>query len=410
MKKTILLICDGLADRPHEKLNNLTPLESADTPNLDYLATNAQCGMMHTIGRGIVPGSDTAHLSLMGYDPKIYYRGRGPIEAAGLGFELKDGDIALRGNMGTVDENSIIIDRRAGRIRDVSPFMDGIEEITIDDIKFITIKGTAHRVVLVMRGKNLSDQITNIDPKKTGVKLPKSRAIDANDVNAIRTANALNKYVEHTCNELNKNPENEKRKLNGDLVANAILLRGQGTYNRLPSFLEKYELKSACVAGGGLYKGIGFILGMDVIEVEGANALPDTNIKAKFNKAVSLLEGDYDFVFIHVKATDSLGEDKKPIEKRDFIKRIDDATEIFTKLNLDDFMIVITADHSTPCTLGTHSADPVPIMYSTNQIRHDSVKQFNETVCSQGGLGFIEGKDLMPEVLNILGKLKYYGA
>ena len=365
--------------------------------------------MMHTIRRGIVPGSDTAHLSLMGYDPYVYYSGRGPVEAAGVGFKQQDGDVAFRGNLGTVDEELIIKDRRAGRLRDVSPFVPDLQNIEIDGIKFFVEKGTAHRVVVVMRGEGLSSEITDIDPHVANTPVWQSQPKDPNDAAALKTANALNKFTQITHEILAKNPENKKRIADGQLPANYILLRGGGMYKTVPPFQQQYGLKAACVAGGGLYKGIGRLLGMDVVEVEGANALPDTNLEAKISKTISLTD-DYDFVFLHVKAADSLGEDKKPVEKKEFIERIDGAAKIFTALDFDETLLVVTADHSTPCNMGKHSADPVPVLYCTNGMRLDEVSQFNEIACASGGLGFFDGKDLIPQALNLTGQLGYFGA
>ncbi|KPJ48311.1 MAG: phosphoglycerate mutase, partial [candidate division Zixibacteria bacterium DG_27] len=169
--KVILLVCDGLGDRPIPALDFKTPLEAARTPNLDYVAGKGVCGLMYSLGPGLRPGSDTSHLNILGYDYHKYYSGRGPIEVAGLGMELKEGDVALRGNLGTVDENLIIVDRRAGRILDVSEFVKALDNLKIEGVKFLVKPGTAHRAGIIMRGEGLSNKITDADPHETGEKV-----------------------------------------------------------------------------------------------------------------------------------------------------------------------------------------------------------------------------------------------
>lgn len=407
IKKVLLLVCDGLGDRPIKELGNKTPLEAAKTPNLDKLAREAECGMMHTLGRGHTPGSDTAHLSIFGYDIARYYSGRGPIEVAGLGLQLQDGDVALRGNFGTVDEKLMITDRRAGRILVVKPLTKALDGMKIDDVTFIVKPGTAHRAGVIMRGAGLSDAIIDADPHKPDVPV---RTVSAtNDTpEAKHTATVLNKFLAEAHEVLKKHPLNAERKQQGKLPANYLLVRGAGQYKQVPSFNQRYGLTACCIAGGGLYKGVGSYLGMKVLEVPGATGLPDTDIEAKFKTALSNLDSN-DFVFVHVKATDSLGEDGNYNAKRDFIEKIDRAAALFNDLP-EDVLLIVTADHSTPCEMKAHSGDPVPIMFRGSSVRVDGVKAFNERSCVQGGLGFINGTDIMPQVLNMLGTLPLVGA
>lgn len=407
IKKVIFVVCDGLGDRPIAKLEGKTPLEAAYTLHLDSIAVKSECGLMYTLGRGVVPGSDTAHLGLFGYNPSVYYSGRGPIEAAGIGLTLEDGDVAFRGNLGTVDKNLVILDRRVGRIRDVSPFTKEIDGIEIDGIEFIVKPGTAHRAIVVMRGKGLSSAVKDLDPHVENVRV--NEAIPANTSEEAKfTCQTLNKFIAKSADILSKLDLNIERKLSGKLSANYLLLRGAGQYKSMPSFHEKYGLKACCIAGGGLYKGVAAYLGMAIINVEGANALPDTNIENKFKRAIEALES-HDFIFIHVKAADSLAEDKNFLGKRDFIERIDDAAKLFINLP-QDVLLIITADHSTPSELGKHSADSVPIVFKGNGVRVDQVEQFGERSCAQGNLGIIEGKDLMPQISNLMGRIPLYGA
>ncbi len=407
LKKVITVIYDGLGDRPIPKFGYKTPLQAANTPNFDKLARGGQVGLMHSLGRGIRPGSDVSHLAIFGYPMDEYYTGRGPIEVAGLGVKLQQGDVALRGNFATVAENWDIVDRRAGRIRVVDEFAAAIDGIEIDGIKFIVMPGTAHRAGVVLRGKGLSSAVSDNDPHEEGKPVYTVKPTD-DTPEAKFTADVLNKFLRKAYETLKDMPANKSRISEGKLPVNFLLVRGAGGYPTMPQFDEKFGLKAACVAGGGLYKGIGAFLGMDIVDVPGATALPDTDVAAKFITAKKLL-GDYDFVFVHVKATDSLAEDGNFNGKKEFIEKIDKA--LSELLNLpEDTLLVMTADHSTACELHAHTADPVPVLISGKGVRPDGVTEFNEIAAMNGGLGYIDGKDLMPEIMNLLGKLHLIGA
>lgn len=406
LQKAVLLIFDGLGDRPVPELDNLTPLERARTPNLDRLAAEGICGLMSTLGVGKVPGSDTAHLTIFGYDIQEYYPGRGPVEVAGLGFQLQHGDVALRGNLGTVDESGIILDRRAGRITDVRPFVEEIKNIEIDGVQFIALPGTAHRVGLIMRGKGLSAAIKDPDPHAPGEKVRMPHPLDASP-EAQFTARVLTAYLGRTHKILQASEANKRRVQQGLLPANYVLARGAGYYRAVPDFQSRYGLKAAAIAGGGLYKGLGRYVGMDVIDVPGATALPNTDIRAKFSQALACLQ-THDFVYVHVKATDSLGEDGNFQGKVNFIEKADQAVELLFDLP-QDTLLVVTGDHSTPCSLKHHSADPLPILMRGQDVRVDNVQTFGERSCAHGGIGKIQGIDIMPEIKNLLGESKLIG-
>jgi len=407
IEKILIVISDGLGDRPIKELDNKTPLEAADTKHLDRLASGSECGLMYTLGRGFVPGSDTAHLAIMGYERDKYYFGRGPIEVAGLGLELRHGDVALRGNMGTVDENMMIVDRRAGRIRDTAPFTQALDGMEVDGVTFIVKPGTAHRAGVIMRGEGLSDAVIDADPHKPDMPIREVTATN-DSKEARRTADVLNKFLAKAHEVLKGHPENKIRIEGGEPAANYLLVRGAGQYGEVPDFKERYNLSSCCVAGGGLYKGIGAYLGMKVIDVPGATALPDTDIEAKFKTALKKLN-EFDFVFTHVKAADSLGEDGNFEGKRDFIAKIDGAAKLLLDLP-DTTLLIFTADHSTPCMQKSHSGDPVPIMFRGAGVRIDAVTQFGERACAGGGLGIIDGRDVMPQVMNLMNRLPLVGA
>lgn len=407
VNKVIFVIFDGLGDRPIKEFGYKTPLEAAATPNFDAIAAKSLCGLSNALGRGIRPGSDVSHLAIFGYPMEKYYTGRGPIEVAGLGIKLQEGDVAFRGNFGTVDDSWNILDRRAGRIRIVDEFVAALDGMEIDGIKIIVKPGTAHRAGVVFRGRGLSSNISDADPHEEGKPVLTVKPLDDTPETSF-TADVINKFMRRSYEILNKLESNRMRIRDGKFPANFLLLRGAGMYPTMPAFSEKYNLKAACIAGGGLYKGIGAFLGMDIIEVEGATALPDSNVRNKFIEAKNALK-EYDFVFTHVKATDSLAEDGNFEGKKAFIEKCDIAAEELLNLP-DNVLLVITADHSTACELKAHSADPVPLLLCSPHVRIDDVFEFNERAFAKGGLGRLEGKDIMPAVMNIMGKLHLIGA
>ena len=407
VNKVIFVVYDGLGDRPIKEFGYKTPLEAANTPNFDAIAKKSLCGLSNALGRGVRPGSDVSHLAIFGYPMDKYYTGRGPIEVAGLGIKLQQGDVAFRGNFGTVDADWNIIDRRAGRIRVVDEFAAALDGMEIDGIKIIVKPGTAHRAGVVFRGPGLSANISDADPHEEGKPVLEVKPKD-DTKEAAFTAQLLNKSMRRAYEVRDKLEANAKRRADGQLAANFLLLRGAGMYPTMPTFEEKYGLKAACIAGGGLYKGIGAFLGMDLIHVEGATALPDSNVRNKFVAAKKALE-KYDFVFTHVKATDSLAEDGNFEGKKQFIEKCDAAMAEFLDLP-DDVLLVVTADHSTACELHAHTADPVPILFCSPHVRIDDVQEFGERTFVRGGLGRMEGKDVMPTVLNVMGRLHLIGA
>ena len=385
----LLLILDGVGGL---RSNKGTALEEANKPNIDELAREGATGLMHVIGRGIVPGSDTGHLAIFGYEPKKYYHGRGPFEALGAKLELKHGDIAFRANFARV-EKGIVVDRRAGRIetseaKKLEPLINGIE---IDGVRVIFKSTTEHRGVLVLRGEHLSPDVSDTDPHKTGVPPLKAKA--------------LSDEAEFTANIINKLSQTIAERLEGK-KANYLLLRGAGRMHKAPSFYEKYGLKAAAIAGGALYKGVARYVGMDVLEVEGATGDKHSNFKAKFEKAKEISE-DYDFVFLHVKATDSFGHDGDLEGKKSIIEKIDKLIPII-KGYFD--LIVITGDHSTPCIYKEHSGHPVPLLAYGKYVRKDETMKFDEFEAMKGSLSHFKGLELMDMILNWLKKQKKFGS
>ena len=406
MNKAMLLVMDGLGDRPLKELGWLTPLEAASTPNFDALATRGVCGVQNAIGPGMRPGSDTSHLAILGYDLEKYYTGRGTIEVAGLGMALEEGDVAFRGNLGTVDDNLMVTDRRAGRISDTGPFVQDLDGLRYQGVTLLARPGTGHRAGIILRGPGLSSKVSDNDPHEVGVKVHEAHPLD-DSPEAAFTAKVLNHFLTEAHRILRSNPLNAERVQQGKPPANYLLARGAGYYKKIEPFEERYGLRACTIAGGGLYKGIGAFTGMDVFKVAGATGLPNTDIGAKFRAALNALKGAYDFAFVHVKATDTFGEDGDYKGKRDFIQRIDEAAGLLLDA---PYLLAVTADHSTPCALKRHSGDPVPLMMvGDGLVRTDDVKQFGERPCAKGAMGRLTGLQVMPEIINLLGLSKLIG-
>jgi len=401
--KAILVICDGLGDR---LIKNRTPLQMARRNNLNKLASKGVTGLMHTIAPGVIPGSDTAHLALFGYDPYTSYQGRGVYEALGAGLELEEGDIAFRCNFATVDERGIVRDRRAGRIKDVGPVLaKELDGQKVDSVRIVFKATTEHRGVLVLRGQGLSRNITDTDPHELNVPVLKSKPLDGT-MEAKRTAFILNRFTDLSYEILSEHPINEEREKKGKPPANIVLSRGAGAYKSLDSLGDRYGIKTACIAGGALYKGVAKAVGMDVIEVEGATGTADTDLMAKAKAAKKALE-DYDVVFLHVKATDNFSHDGDVKGKVRMIEKID---RMIGELMKTDSYIIFTGDHSTPCSLRNHSADPLPIVIYGEGVIPDDVKKFDEVSCMKGGLGHIRGMDVIPIILSLIGKTSIFGS
>jgi len=395
MKKIIFIVIDGLSDGQIPQLSNKTPLEKAETPNLDWLAKKGICGLVEPF---LFPGqekpeSDTCHLALFGYEPRIFYLGRGPYEAAGVGIRLKEGDVALRVNFGTVDENMKVVDRRAGRIEKTQSLIKALSKIKVKGIKFILKKSYGHRLVLVLKGKNISSAITDNDPKKAGEKVKK---ILPEIEKAKFTAKALNEFLEKAHSILKNHPLNQKRIKKGLFSANYLLVRGAGQFRKTPSFNKRYGFNSCCIAGGGLYKGIAKILGMKEVKVKGATGLPNTNLRAKFLAVKKSLD-KYNFVFLHIKAADSLAEDGNFLLKKEFIEKID--KELKPILKLKNVFIVVTADHSTCCQLQRHCSELIPVLICGDG--RDNIQKFSERACQKGKLGRVKQIDLMSKILKL---------
>jgi len=421
-----MIICDGMADRSIPELAYKTPLEIAKKPNMDWIAKRGISGIMDAIAPGVAPGSDTAHLALLGYDPYEIYTGRGPFEAAGAGIELKPGDIAFRANYATVDKNMVVTDRRAGRIHDTEPLAEAVQNIKIKGADFIFRSTVGHRATLVLRGGGISPEVTDSDPHEEGKKPLKfepclkapEQVVPAYPIiaggvrkyvmrrrRAAKTAKLLNDFSHKAHEILKKHPLNIERAKKKLPPANYLLLRGGGVVPRLVPFYEKFKIRGACVAAAALVKGVCKLSGMTVVNVPGATGSVDTNLDAKAKAALQQLKS-HDFVLLHVKGSDEASHDGNLRAKIDIIERTDEIINQF--IDAVDFLVV-TADHTTPIEFKNHTADPVPVAISGPGVRADDVKTYSERSAANGGLGRIRGKDLIPIIADLMGKGHKFG-
>ncbi|MBZ2165524.1 2,3-bisphosphoglycerate-independent phosphoglycerate mutase [Methanobacterium spitsbergense] len=407
--KGIIMIIDGMGDRPIKELGYKTPLEVALTPNMDKMAENGICGIMDPIRPGIRAGSDTSHISILGYNPYEVYTGRGPFEAAGVGVDVLPGDIAFRCNFSTVDDKGIITDRRAGRIRvgtqEIAQTVNGME--LEEDVQVIFKESTGHRAVLVLRGKGLSDQVSDADPKHEGKNPKKVVALDDTE-EAKKTADILNKVVEKSYELLKDHPINIKRIESGENAANIIIPRGAGAVPKVEPFGEKYGLNPVCIAETGLIKGIASIAGMQLIDIPGATGGIDTNLENIKNGIIETASKDYDFMLINVDGADEAGHDGEMEEKVKFLEKVD--VVIGELMKIEEVYFILTADHSTPISIMDHTGDPVPIVITGPEVRVDDVTKFNERSTSKGGLCRIRGNNIMDILMDLMNRSTKFGA
>ncbi len=388
--KIILLVLDGLGGLPRQS-DGLTELEAAHTPNMDRLAREGSVGLSIPVGLGITPGSGPAHFALFGYDPLEYNVGRGILSAVGVGVHVGEHDIAARGNFATMDANGLITDRRAGRIptEETEKRLELLRKIKLVNVEIDLAPEKEYRFVMVMRGKKLSANITDTDPQVTGRPPLSARACEPE---AHRTADLVNRWLAHA-----------ETVLKGHEPGNMVLLRGFASDPHLPKWRDIFKLRAACVAVYPMYKGIAQLVGMDLVETKNEDSPAD-----EFNRVAGVWP-DYDFVFCHIKQTDSRGEDGNFDAKVAMIEAVDRALP--TLLDLEPSVLIITGDHSTPATYGAHSWHPVPtILYAPGAHMPDRAQCFGERECMAGALGQFYAVDLMPMALAHARRLEKYGA
>ncbi len=385
--KIVMYVADGLGGLPRQP-GGLTELESANTPNLDALAKAGILGSSIPVCPGISPGSGPGHLGLFGYDPLQYVIGRGALEATGIGFALQDGDVAIRANFCTVDENGNIVDRRAGRIPtdESSPLAIRLRKVKIAGVEVFVEPVKEHRFVIVLRGQGLHGNVHDTDPQITGVPPLDPVAVDDD---SRKTAEVAKKFVRQARELLASEPK-----------ANCLTLRGFAGKPKLPGYKDVYGLRAAAIAVYPMYKGLARIVGMDIVGKAQTLAEQMTVLEQNWSS--------YDFFFIHFKYTDSTGEDGNFAAKVKRIEEFDAAVPRITALGPD--VLIATGDHSTPSMLASHSWHPVPTLLWSQFCRPDACEEFGERDCLRGGLGQFEAKYLMTLALANARRLSKYGA
>jgi 2,3-bisphosphoglycerate-independent phosphoglycerate mutase len=385
--RIVLLVIDGLGGLPHPK-SGKTELETARTPNLDKLASAGTCGLCDPVGPGITPGSGAGHLALFGYDPLEFNIGRGVLEAVGIDFDMRPGDIASRGNFCTVDKAGSITDRRAGRISsekaaELCGLLDGI---IIDNVKVMVRPVKEHRCVVVFRGEGLNSEISDSDPQQAGVP---PKVVTAINPQASGTALIANRFLEKA-----------KAILAAHHPANMVLLRGFSQRPVWPFMQEIYKLTPCAIAAYPMYRGLARLVGMDVLPT-------GITVDDEFQTLLRNYE-KYDFIFLHVKGADSAGEDGDFERKVAVIEQVD--SFIPNLLHLQPDVIVVTGDHSTPAVLKAHSWHPVPFLLYSRYCRPVKIKKFGEAECAANGMGRIQAAQLMPLAMANALKLNKFGA
>ncbi len=400
--KYIVLIGDGMADKPIEELGGKTPLQAANIPFMDSLARQGTIGLVRTIPEGMEPGSDVANLSAMGYDPGKYYTGRAPIEAASIGVDLNERDVAFRCNLITLAREEgggqVMDDYSAGHIStsEAANIIDTIKcVLNSEDIEFFA--GVSYRHLVVWRNGLSSMKTTpphDISGQNIDRFLPEGEGSD-------RVRELMNRAGEL----LSSHPVNQNRVKQGKKPANAIWLWGQGKALKIPSFYDKYAINGAVISAVDLVKGLGICAGLESIHVAGATGYLDTNYEGKAEAAIKALKR-VDFVYLHVEAPDeashkgSLKEKIQAIE--DFDKRVVKNVIKGMEGNFNDFCIMVLPDHPTPLSIKTHSSDPVPfIIYSSdNKNRKGSaVAGYSEADALVSGVFFDNGYELMDKLV-----------
>jgi 2,3-bisphosphoglycerate-independent phosphoglycerate mutase len=425
--KLIYVAIDGMGDLPIKSLGNKTPLEAAETPNMDALAKTGKTGLMYTVKKGVAPESDVAVISLLGYDPFKYSTGRGVIEAAGAGLKMKDGDLALRCNFATLGEGRNIIDRRVARTLSTEEATELTKAVN-NEVKLESYPATfefrntlGHRAVLLIRSKakSLSSHITNSDPAYVivnGIGVAKAEVemvlqtcepIDKTEAAKVSAA-LVNEFIEKSHALWENHPINVKRAAEGKLKANVVLTRDAG--HLLPKFFninERYHVKFACLADMHAERGIAQLAGMDsfLLPPPSGNLQKDCDVRVK---ALLDVLPKYDCFYIHLKGPDEPGHDGNCKLKTQIIAAIDKYFfgPLLKHISLEDNLICITTDHATPCSLKVHSDTPVPVLISGDKIvGTGKAVKFCERECAKGSLGMIErGCELMPKLMELIKK------
>ncbi|MCJ7631828.1 alkaline phosphatase family protein [Candidatus Bathyarchaeota archaeon] len=424
--KLLLVVIDGMGDLPTPKLGGKTPLEYANKPNIDALAKCGQTGIMYTVKKGIAPESHSGVISILGLDPFTFTASRGVLEAVGAGMKFKDGDLALRCNFVTLGKGMDIDDRRAGRdLTTEEARLLGEEinkKIKIEsfpaDFEFRSTVG--YRGILVIRSKKapLSENITGTDPAYTmegGVTIAKSgfemvvqesKPLDKTEFAKI-SATIVNEFTQKSHEVMEMSEVNKKRTAAGKLKANCLLMRDAG--NQIPKFPninKKFGLRFASLVNMPVEKGIAQLTGMEGIEIPLPSEDLAKDCKLKLHKLLEHLK-DYDAFYVHIKDPDEPGHDGDCEKKARLFGVIDENFfgNLRKKMDLNNVILCITADHATPCVAKCHTDDPVPILITGDKVGADGSKGFSENLCRKGSLGTLKrGVDLMPRLVAMMKK------
>lgn len=398
--KSVLLVLDGLGDLPHPEHGFRTALEAATRPHLDALAKEGVCGLLDPVGPGITPGSGPGHFALFGYDPLKINVGRGVPEALGSGFDLQPSDLAIRGNFCSVfRENGLIADRRAHRPSEQqgAHLCRLLQNIALSQAAAEVRPVSEHRFLLALRGQGFSPELTETDPQALHVPIPEARPLVPT---ARLTAEVVNAFAQQAYEVLQ-----EEMVVGGDGTSYpgeryGVLLRGYGKYPSLTTLPEIYGIRCGCIATHPMYKGVALLVGMEL--------LGDAH---QLSEQIAVLEKyweGYDFFFVHVKYTDKAGEDGDFLRKAAVISEVDALLPRIRALQPD--VLVVTADHSTPACLKSHSWHPVPVVLWSRWGGRDRVEEFTEAACAGGGLGRFRGVELMPQIMAHAQRLEKFGA
>ena len=395
--KYIVLLCDGMADYAVDALGGKTPMMCAKKPNMDYLASKGEVGLVKTVADGLKPGSDVANMSVMGFDPKKYYTGRSPLEAVSIGVKLKDDDVTLRCNLVTLSEEEsfeerTMVDYSAGDIstEEAAKLIEAVEE-AFGNEKYRYYSGVSYRHCLVVsEGTTELGDMTpphDISDRVIGPYISKSE-----------NAKELIAMMKKSYEVLKDHPVNLDRISKGKRPANSIWLWGEGRKPILPSYSDLYGIEGSVISAVDLLKGIGISAGMSTPDVEGATGYIDTNFVGKADAALKELENGKDFVYIHVEAPDECGHRNEPENKVKAIELIDE--RILSLLlkemeKYDDYKIMILPDHPTPIATKTHASDPVPYLIYHKKNEKNGVDTFTEETAKATGNYIEDGPSIM---------------
>ncbi|MGD8587673.1 MAG: hypothetical protein PVG22_02475 [Chromatiales bacterium] len=411
--KGIMIILDGLGDRGIPAFGGLTPLEAADTPNMNRLAVAGQSGLMDPMFPGLPLGTHTATGLLFGLPMGVASKlARGPVEAAGIGIANDPQAIYFRANLATLEpcgnDHFKILDRRSGRIdRETARLTGSLGEIDLGDGIMASLHpATQHRLVIKLTGPELSVEITNTDPgnryRETG--LLEAQAKHPADPAAVRTADAINRLTRRVFEKLSEHPINRQRQQQGLPPGNGVICRSPGRLPHLQTLIQRYDLKAAVVAGEKTVLGLAAMLDYTQITEPGFTSLPDTDLEAKIIRSKLALQ-DHDLVFLHIKGPDICSHDLNPVCKRELLERIDDT---LAPLLDDELVIGITGDHSTDSNSGRHTGDPVPSLLYGPQGRVDGCAVFAEQQAAHGGLGRLSSLGFLTSLLDLMNVPENY--